>query len=79
LRFPLTEKPEVFPKMLGKTQERFSIASIGTGVGGFPPEKAAKIMLDVVKEHLKGETCLETVIFALYTKNVYEAFEKVLG
>lgn len=53
--------------------------SIGTGVGGFPPEKTAEIMLNAVKEHLKGKTSLETVVFALYSKEVYEAFEKVFG
>ncbi|MDI6917728.1 MAG: macro domain-containing protein [Thermoplasmatales archaeon] len=53
--------------------------SIGTGVGGFPPEKAAEIMINTVKEHLSKKTSLETVVFALYSKEVYEAFEEVLG
>ncbi len=52
--------------------------SIGTGVGHFPVDKVAEIMINVVKEHLKGKTGIETVIFALYTKRAYDEFEKAL-
>jgi len=78
IAFPSSGKAEGFSKDARKSASHFSVASIGTGVGGFPAEKAAEIMLNIVKEHLKGKTCLETVVFALYTKEVYEAFEKEL-
>lgn len=53
--------------------------AIGTGVGGFPLEKAAEVMVGVVKGHLEGKTCLEEVIFALYDEKAYRAFSKALG
>lgn len=53
--------------------------AIGTGVGGFPTDKCAKIMIGVVKEFLPKAKNLKTVIFALYDKKSYEVFEKELG
>ncbi len=53
--------------------------AIGTGVGGFPTDKCAGIMLSVVKEFLPKAKNLKTVIFALYDKKSYEVFEKKLG
>ncbi|UCE74219.1 MAG: macro domain-containing protein [Methanomassiliicoccales archaeon] len=53
--------------------------SIGTGVGGFPTDKAAEIMLSATIEHIKGVTSLKNVIFVLYGNSAYEAFEKVLA
>jgi O-acetyl-ADP-ribose deacetylase (regulator of RNase III) len=55
--------------------------SIGTGVGGFPVERAAEVMLEVVKEHLEKttQTHIKTIIFALYNPEAYEKFENALG
>lgn len=53
--------------------------SIGTGVGGFPLNKTAEIMTNVVKEHLSKETHLELIIFALFSQNAYLEFEKALS
>lgn len=52
--------------------------AIGTGVGGFPTDKCAKIMIGVVKEFLPKAKSLKTVIFALYDKKSYEVFKKEL-
>ncbi|UCE39501.1 MAG: macro domain-containing protein [Thermoplasmata archaeon] len=53
--------------------------SIGTGVGGFPLDTAADIMLRCAIEHVKKDTSLENVIFVLYQKDAYKIFENVLG
>ncbi len=53
--------------------------AIGTGVGHFPAEKAAEIMIDVVKKHIAGQTNLGKIIFALFNMNTYNAFKKALS
>ena len=53
--------------------------ALGTGVGGIPYREAARTMLDVVKEHLAGESVLEQVVFALFGEEAYGAFLSVLG
>jgi len=52
--------------------------AIGTGVGHFPAENAAEIMIDVVKKHIAGQTNLDKIIFALFNMNTYNAFKKLL-
>jgi O-acetyl-ADP-ribose deacetylase (regulator of RNase III) len=52
--------------------------AIGTGVGGFPADEAARIMLLVTREHIEKGTSLEKVIFALYDGETYRAFERKL-
>jgi len=53
--------------------------ALGTGVGGFPYSRAAEVMIDAVNEHLAGDSCLEEVLFVLYSDEAFEAFEKRLG
>lgn len=50
--------------------------ALGTGVGGFPHEEAAEIMLEAVREHLSGPSSLEQIIFVLYGDEAFQAFEK---
>jgi O-acetyl-ADP-ribose deacetylase (regulator of RNase III) len=52
--------------------------AIGTGVGGFPTDECAKIMMDVVRNFVPGDENLKVVIFALFDKGSYEVFEKQL-
>jgi O-acetyl-ADP-ribose deacetylase (regulator of RNase III) len=49
--------------------------ALGTGVGGFPLEECARIMLDVVRRH--SGSSLERVVFVLYDEPAYQAFERV--
>jgi len=51
--------------------------ALGTGVGGFPLEECARIMLDVVRRHSASGTSLERVVFVLYDEPAYQAFERV--
>ena len=52
--------------------------AIGTGVGGFPTEECARIMMDVTRDYLPKAKSVMTVIFALFDKGSYEVFEKEL-
>ncbi len=59
--------------------ESIAFPSIGTGVGGFPVDRAADIMLQTTISHLKGRTSLKNVIFVLHGRNAYDAFKNVLS
>ena len=50
--------------------------AIGTGVAGFPMDECARIMFDVVREHLSGDTSVEKVYFVLYGDDAYRTFER---
>lgn len=52
--------------------------ALGTGVGGFPLEECARIMVDAVRAHLASGSALERVIFAVRGDDAYRAFEEVL-
>ncbi len=53
--------------------------ALGTGVGGFPPAKAAEAMVTAVLDHLKsGASTLQRVIFVLYQDEAYKAFTDAL-
>lgn len=48
---------------LGATS--LALVAFGTGVGGFPLEEAARIEVEEVAEHLRGDSSLERVVFAV--------------
>ena len=48
--------------------------ALGTGVGGFPLEDAARITVDTVRDELERSPNIEHVIFALRGAAAYEAF-----
>ena len=56
--------------------ESIAFPSIGTGVGGFPVAKAAKVMLATAMEFFRTEpeTTVKNVIFVLYDSEAYQAF-----
>ena len=51
--------------------------ALGTGVGGFPLEEAARIMVETVRDELDASPAIEHVIFALRGAAAYEAFSAV--
>jgi O-acetyl-ADP-ribose deacetylase (regulator of RNase III) len=59
--------------------ESIAFPSIGTGVGGFPMDRAADIMLSTTINHLKEKTSLRRVTFVLYGDEAFKTFEKVLS
>ena len=54
------------------------IPSLGTGVGGFSLNKAAKIMVNEVIEHVKNNSNIKEIVFALFTKNAFYEFNNAL-
>lgn len=52
--------------------------ALGTGVGGFPLDECARIMISEVRQHSAKKTGLEKVVFALFDQPAYEAFKQEL-
>ena len=53
--------------------------AIGTGVGGFPIDRCAEVMIDVVSKHLESEnTFLERVYFVLFDEPTHMVFDDYL-
>jgi O-acetyl-ADP-ribose deacetylase (regulator of RNase III) len=53
--------------------------ALGTGVGGFPVDQAAHILVDEVISHLHGPTSLHVVIFAAVSPDAERAFTEALS
>ncbi len=49
-----------------------ALVAFGTGVGGFPLDEAARLMVDAVREHEPGS--LERVVFAVHGDEAEQAF-----
>lgn len=52
--------------------------ALGTGVGGFPIDEAARIMYEEVKKFENESDAPEEVIFVLYSEADYEKFKRTL-
>src|SRR4051794_34149501 len=52
-----------------------ALVAFGTGVGGFPIEEAARIMVGVAREH---EGSLERIVFAVHGEEAERAFSAAL-
>ncbi|UCE67385.1 MAG: macro domain-containing protein [Candidatus Zixiibacteriota bacterium] len=59
--------------------ESIDFPALGTGVGGFPVETAAKIMVDAVKDFLAGSKSVQRVGFVLFDDGSFKAFRAELG
>jgi O-acetyl-ADP-ribose deacetylase len=53
-----------------------ALVAFGTGVGGFPLEDAARLMVGVARDH-SGE--LERIVFAVHGNEAERAFREALG
>src|SRR5579884_3121274 len=56
-----------------------ALVAFGTGVGGFPVAEAARIEIAEVRRHLRGDSGLERVVFAVRGDAARQAFEQALG
>lgn len=56
--------------------ESIAFPALGTGVGGFPIDECARIMLTEVDKYNVGDTPLEKVVFVLYGESDYKAFKQ---
>ena len=52
--------------------------SISTGIYGYPLHEAASIALRTVIEHIQQPTSLKQVVFVLFDKRTYDAYERAL-
>jgi O-acetyl-ADP-ribose deacetylase (regulator of RNase III) len=57
--------------------ETLAIPAIGAGVGGFPPQRCAEIMLEEARAHLAEQPCLAEIRFVLFGEPTYRIFESV--
>jgi len=53
--------------------------ALGTGVGGFPVEKAAEIMISAARDFLAGSKSVNEVGFVLFDDISYDVFKNELG
>ena len=63
--------------MLAAEHSLTSVAfpALGTGVGGFPLQDCARVMLDAVRSHAQqGTTSLRDVRFVLYGREAFDTF-----
>jgi len=56
-----------------------ALPALGTGVGGFPLDACARVMLEAVRAHAAGPTSLERVVFVLWGRPAYDAFATVVN
>lgn len=52
--------------------------ALGTGVGGFPMDECARIMINEVRDYASEKTGLERVVFVLYDEAAYRTFKAEL-
>jgi O-acetyl-ADP-ribose deacetylase (regulator of RNase III) len=57
--------------------ESIAFPAFGTGVGGFPLDECARIMIDAVRAHAKAATSLRLVRLVLFGHPAYRAFAAV--
>ena len=53
--------------------------ALGTGVGGFPLDECADLMLEAVAEHTRAGTTLKSIEFVLFGRQAYDAFSRAAG
>ena len=53
-----------------------ALVAFGTGVGGFPLDEAARLMVAVAREHEGG---IERIVFAVHGDEAQRAFGEAVG
>jgi O-acetyl-ADP-ribose deacetylase len=59
-----------------KTIKSLAFPALGTGVGGFPLQECAQVMIKAVLEHVKVRTSLEKIYFVLFDDEALKLFEE---
>jgi len=60
-----------------KGLKSMAFPAVGTGIAGFPMKDCARIMLEEVAAHLKGQTSVEQVRFVLFDQAALNTFRQV--
>lgn len=55
------------------------LPALGTGVGGFPMDECARVMIGAARTHLAGRSSLDRVVFAVRGDDGARAFEERLA
>ena len=58
--------------------ENLAFPALGTGVGGFPLDECARIMIAEVLKYPAGKSGLKKVVFALFDEQSYMVFKREL-
>jgi O-acetyl-ADP-ribose deacetylase (regulator of RNase III) len=53
--------------------------ALGTGIGGFPLDEAARTAVEAIRDELAEPSTVEHVVFALRGAAAYEAFARALS
>jgi O-acetyl-ADP-ribose deacetylase len=59
--------------------ESLALVAFGTGVGGFPVQRAARIEVEEVRKHLDAGGGLRRIVFAIRGEQARRAFERALS
>lgn len=59
--------------------ESIDFPALGTGVGGFPLDKAAEVMIKATRDYLKDSNFIASVGFVLFDDAAFNAYRTALG
>ncbi len=62
-----------------KAVQRLALPAMGSGYYGIPPSLSAKVMLEVLKDHLQGDTSLTEVVICVLDTPQYKSYEAALA
>jgi O-acetyl-ADP-ribose deacetylase len=62
-----------------KGLESIAFPAIGTGIAGFPIGRCAEVMLEEIRDHLKGTTSVKRVEMVLFDRRSLEVFERAFA
>ncbi len=59
--------------------ESIDFPALGTGVGGFPLDKAAEVMIKATRDYLRDSNFIKSVGFVLFDDAAFSAYRTALG
>jgi len=62
-----------------KAVATLAFPAMGSGYYGIPPDLSAKVVLQVLKDHLQGDTSLKEVVICVLDTPQYKSFEAALA